>query len=137
MDSIIAVTKQLILFDGVCNLCNGAVNFIIDRDKKEKFQFATLQSDKGKHLLRRIDLPTDKLNTIVLIDQSKIYTKSTAVLHITKQLSGFWSLLFVLIIVPRFIRDECYDIVARSRYKWFGKTNACRVPTPNLIRRFI
>lgn len=137
MDSITEIAKQTILFDGVCNLCNAGVNFIIDRDKKGVFQFAALQSPNGKFLLNKFDLPTGELKTIVLIDQDKIYTKSTAVLHVAKQLSGLWRLLFVLIIIPRFMRDTCYNTIARNRYKWFGKTNACRVPTSNLKKRFI
>ncbi|MDH5476216.1 MAG: thiol-disulfide oxidoreductase DCC family protein [Cyclobacteriaceae bacterium] len=121
--------KKTILFDGVCNLCNGATNFIINRDKEEIFHFVPLQSEKGAFLLKKYMLPPYELNTIILLDNDKAYIKSTAILKIVRHLSGAWPFLFGLMIIPRFIRDNCYDIIAKNRYKWFGKSKACKIPS--------
>jgi len=127
----------IILFDGVCNLCNGAVNFVIDRDPAGFFKFAPLQSNTGRALLEQHALPTETLDSIVLIEGGRVYHRSGAALRIARRLRGGWPLLYSFIIVPRFIRDRVYDFIAAHRYRWFGKEDACRVPTPALRARFL
>lgn len=128
---------QVILFDGVCNLCNGYVNWLIDHDKNNLFKFASLQSNAGKKLVTQLGLEGNYLDTIVLYDNGKGYTHSTAVLKISKQLNGIYSLAVIFFIVPAFIRNIVYNMVARNRYKWFGKRDTCRIPTPELKDRFL
>ena len=127
----------VILFDGVCNLCNSAVQYVIRHDPKSKFRFASLQSDAGKQLLRQFDLPENDINSFVLIQKDKAFTRSRAALTVAKQLKGPISLLYGFIIVPSFIRDVVYDLVAKKRYYWFGKKDSCMVPDPSLNSRFI
>ena len=121
----------IILFDGVCNLCNASVNFVLKNDTKNQFKFASLQSDAAQQLLLQFKVKNDKnhLDRIILIKNKTVYDKSTAALLIIKQLKFPFSLGFVFIIIPKFIRDYIYDIIAKNRYKWFGKKNTCRVPT--------
>lgn len=128
---------KIILFDGVCNLCNGAVTFIIKRDKNNLFKFATLQRDIAEELL--IDKLSDKelLDSIVLIENGKQYTKSSAALRIAKNLSGAYPLLYIFMVIPKFLRDWVYSIIAKNRYKWFGKKDACMIPTPELKKKFL
>jgi predicted DCC family thiol-disulfide oxidoreductase YuxK len=127
----------IVLFDGVCQFCNAGVNFLIDHDRAARFRFAPLQSAAGQALLRRFHLPTDDFNTFVLIEGERYYTRSTAALRIATLLGGWWSLLQTLLLVPPLLRDAAYDLVARHRYRWFGRLDACRVPTPELRRRFL
>jgi predicted DCC family thiol-disulfide oxidoreductase YuxK len=127
----------IVLFDGVCNFCNASVNFIIDRDPKNRIRFAPLQSEAGKKLLQKLNLSTAELDSIVFIEGEKYYIKSAAVLRIAKMLQGFWPLLYGFIAIPPFLRDAVYDIIARNRYNWFGKTETCRIPTPELKKRFL
>ena len=127
----------IILFDGVCNLCNGSVNFILDRDKKNRFKFASLQSAEAQELLKAFHLPTDVYESIILIQNGKLRKKSSAILHICRQLDGLWPLLFGFIILPGFMRDFAYDVIAKNRYKWFGRSESCRIPTPELRKRFL
>ena len=127
----------IILFDGVCNLCNSSVLFVIKRDKQKQFRFASLQEKTGESLLKKFDLPSDTFNSFVLIENEKVYTRSTAALRIARRLHGGWNLLYGFMIVPRFIRDAVYNIIARNRYKWFGKRDECMIPTPELIERFL
>ncbi|MFK7951184.1 MAG: thiol-disulfide oxidoreductase DCC family protein [Saprospiraceae bacterium] len=127
----------IILFDGVCNLCNGAVQFIIERDKKRLFRFASLQSDIGKQYQAKAGLSTDSIDTILLVEDGQIYQKSSAALRIARKLDGLWSLLFIFIIVPPFIRNRVYDFIARNRYRWFGKQDSCWLPTPDLKVLFL
>lgn len=129
--------SPLLLFDGVCNLCDASVQWVIQHDPDARFRFASLQSDIGKTMLQRYNLPTGELNTVVLIDGSKAYTRSDVPLRIFKQLGGWWSVLAVFSVVPKFIRDAVYDWVARNRYRWFGKKNECWLPTPELRARFL
>lgn len=130
--------KKIILFDGVCNLCNGAINFIIKRDKKNVFRYASLQSEIGKKLIAERKIDTTQLDSILLIDPKlAYYYKSTAALHIAKQLSGLYPLLSVFLIFPTFFRDWIYNIIAKNRYKWFGKKESCMIPTPELKALFI
>lgn len=130
-------THSIILFDGVCNLCNGAVNFVIKRDSGNVFKFAPLQEKQGALLLKTHAIDIQKLESIVLIENEKVYIKSSAALRITKKLSGLWPLFFVLLIIPSFIRDGIYDIIAKNRYKWFGKKEQCMIPTPGLKEKFL
>lgn len=127
--------SPIIFFDGVCNLCNGAVNFIIDRDKEGYFKFAPLQSTAAeKHLPRSA---TKDLDSIALWDAGKLYSKSSAALKIARQLDGAWKFLYVFMIIPKFIRDFIYDYIAKNRYKWYGKSESCRMPTQEIKNRFL
>ena len=130
-------TQQIILFDGVCNLCSGAVQFVIKHDPHAKFTFASLQSDTGKKLLEAHNLPSNQLNSFVLIQEERTYTKSTAALKVVMQLTGLIKLLYGFIIVPVFIRNAVYQLIANNRYKWFGKKEACMIPSPSLKQRFL
>ncbi len=128
---------KIILFDGVCNLCNRFVNFIIDRDKKNSFKFAALQSSTGEKLLISSGFNPDSLYSIILIDIDKYYEKSSAVLRIIKYLGGFWQIFFSLIIIPPFLRNPVYNLIARKRYKWFGKRDVCKIPSPEMNQKFL
>lgn len=128
---------SIVLFDGVCHLCNGSVNFLLKRDKKECFLFATLQSDSGQALLKQHQLSTNDLDTVILIQQGQVYTKSTAILRVLKELGRGWQIFYVFILLPRFIRDAIYNLVAHSRYRLFGKNEQCRMPSPDIERRFL
>jgi predicted DCC family thiol-disulfide oxidoreductase YuxK len=130
-------SKPIILFDGVCNLCNGAVQFVINHDPHGKFLFASLQSETGQQLLKQYQLPLTEFTSFILLQQNKIYTKSTAALQVAKQITGAWSCLYIFMIVPRFIRDSVYNWIAQNRYRWFGKKDACMIPTPELKERFL
>lgn len=130
-------TRPLLLFDGVCNLCNRSVRFIIERDKKKKFRFAPLQGTAGQEILRRFGLSPDDINSFILLEGDKIYTRSTGALRVARKLRGGWKLLYGFIIVPRIIRDAVYDVIARNRYKWFGKKEECLLPAPELKERFL
>lgn len=136
MDTSLTSPYPVILFDGVCNLCNASVQKVIKYDPKRKFRFASLQGAFGSQVLTQIQLPTDTLNTFLLLDQGKIYTKSTAALKVARQMSGAWPLLYAFIIIPPFIRNLFYDLVAKNRYKWFGKQDSCWLPTPELKALF-
>jgi predicted DCC family thiol-disulfide oxidoreductase YuxK len=129
--------KSLLLFDGVCNLCNSSVQFILLRDKKDRFRFASLQSDYGQNLLREHNLPTESFNSLVLVENGKVYQKSTAALRIARKLKGLWPLLFAFIIIPPFIRNFVYDIIAKNRYRWFGKKEECMLPRPEWKQKFL
>ena len=129
--------KSLILFDGVCNLCNSSVQFILLRDKKDRFRFASLQSDYGQSILKQYNLPTDKFNSLALVENSKIYQKSTGALRIARKLKGLWPMLYGFIIVPPFIRNLVYDIIAKNRYRWFGKKEECMLPRPEWKQKFL
>ena len=131
------LTHSIILFDGVCNLCNGAVNFVIKRDPGNVFKFTPLQEKQGVLLLKKHAIDAQELDSIVLVENKKVYTKSSAALRIARKLSGLWPLFFVLLIIPRFIRDGVYDFIAKNRYKWFGKKKQCMIPTPGLREKFL
>ncbi|MEI6088636.1 MAG: DCC1-like thiol-disulfide oxidoreductase family protein [Bacteroidota bacterium] len=117
--------KSIILFDGFCNLCSWAVQFVVKRDKKKKFQFASLQSEYGIKILIENNLPASDFNSLVLVENGKIYTQSTGALKIARSLSGLWPIFYTAIILPTFIRDGIYNWVAKNRYKWFGRKEAC------------
>lgn len=130
--------KSLVLFDGVCNLCNASVQFLIRRDPRgEKFQFASLQSAKAQEVLAQAHYPAGQLNTVLLVEGGKVYGRSTAALRLARKLPGLWPLLYGFIIVPPFIRDAVYNFIARNRYRWFGRQESCMIPTPELRNRFL
>jgi predicted DCC family thiol-disulfide oxidoreductase YuxK len=130
-------SHPVILFDGVCNLCSGVVQFINKHDAKKQFRFASLQSKFGEEVMKHFRLPIDQFNSFILFENKKIYTRSTGALKVAKKLNGLYPLLYGFIIVPRFIRDAVYNLVARKRYQWFGKKETCWIPTPELKNLFI
>jgi predicted DCC family thiol-disulfide oxidoreductase YuxK len=127
----------IILFDGICNLCNSSVQYVIKHDPLALFRFASLQGETGKQLLKQYGLPENELNSFVLILENKAYTRSSAALIVAKQLTGITKLLYGFIIVPLFIRNAVYDLIAKNRYKWFGKKDSCMIPTAELKSRFL
>ena len=130
-------TKPVLLFDGVCNLCNGTVQFVIKRDPEAKFRFAALQSEVGQALLKKFELPQDDYDSFVFVEGERFYLRSTAALKVLKGLRGLWPLLYGLVIIPRPIRDFFYNWIAKNRYRWFGKKDQCMIPTPDLQKRFL
>jgi len=130
-------SKKVILFDGVCNLCNGAVIFIIEHDEDDLFRFAALQSDIGQELARARGVDISKTDSIVFIDEHRHFVKSAAALNIARHLNKAYPLLYGFIILPRFIRDWGYDLIANNRYKWFGKRESCMVPTTERKAKFL
>jgi predicted DCC family thiol-disulfide oxidoreductase YuxK len=129
--------KKIVLFDGLCNLCSRSVQFILKHDNKDQFLFASLQGKAGMEYLQKFNLPADTFNSFLLIDQQKLYTRSSAVLHMLKHLGNGWELLYVFILVPKFIRDGIYNIVAKNRYKWFGKKDTCWIPSAKVKAKFL
>jgi len=129
--------SPVILFDGVCNLCNGSVQFVIKHDKAGLFKFASLQSEAGQQLLKKHQLPATNFNSFVLIQDEKAYTKSTAALMVAKQLTGVVKSLYAFSIIPTFIRDGVYNFIAKNRYSWFGKKDSCMIPSANIEARFL
>ncbi len=129
--------RSFIFFDGVCNLCNGFVQFVINNDKKGKFKFASLQSEAAKQILKPFEFPSDELKTIILVENGKIYLRSRAVLRIAKQLDGLWKISAALYIFPSFLSDSVYNLVSKYRYKIFGKKDSCMIPTLELKSRFV
>ena len=130
-------SNGIILFDGVCNLCNSSINFVIDRDKDAYFRYAPLQSETGQRFLKEHDKSLEDFDSIILVEGDNYYTKSTAALRIARRLSGLWPVLNVFIIIPAVVRNYFYDIIASNRYKWFGKSDTCRIPTPELKKLFL
>lgn len=128
---------KVVLFDGFCNLCNGFVNWVIDHDKSGKLKFASLQSEYGKNVIDQFHLREKYMETIVYLDDSKVYILSEAVLRILKQTGGIYASTYYLIIIPTFIRNWVYKLISNYRYSWFGKRNDCRVPTSEIIDRFV
>jgi predicted DCC family thiol-disulfide oxidoreductase YuxK len=131
------MSHPIVLFDGVCNLCNRSVQFLLKRDRRKQFLFASLQGKTGQEILKKFSLPANDFNSFILIEGDELYTRSTAVLRILRKLGGAWALLYVFIIIPPFIRNPVYNFIARNRYKWFGKKEECWVPTPELKQRFL
>ena len=130
--------KKIILFDGVCNLCNSSVQFVIKRDKRDIFRYAALQSDIGEQLVTQRHIDTSKVDSIILIEPGvAYYTKSDAALEIAKELGGLWKLTSIFTWIPTSIRNAIYDFVAKNRYKWFGKQESCMIPTPELKAKFL
>lgn len=128
--------KHIILFDGTCNFCSFWVKFVVKRDKKDQFRFTSLQSEKGKELLQKYTVDP-KIDSVVLIEKEKVYIKSTAALKILKTLGGLKSIFYGLIIVPSFIRNFIYDLIAKYRYKWFGKNDCEFIPNQNIKNKFL
>ena len=126
----------VVLFDGVCNLCNRSVQFIIKRDREKHFRFAALQGKTGAEVLQKFNLPVTVFHSFILLEGDKVYTRSAAALRVARQLKG-WRWLYVLIIIPPFIRNAAYNIIAKNRYRWFGKRDACMVPTAALRSLFL
>lgn len=128
--------NSIILFDGECNFCDASVQFIIQRDQKKQFKFASLQGKAGQKLINKYNSPKN-IDSLILLENNKVYYKSTAALRIAKQLKGMWKLLYIFLLVPPKIRDALYDIIAKNRYKWFGKKDSCMLPSPEMRSRFL
>lgn len=128
--------ERIILFDGICNLCNNSVQFILKRDQAGIFKFASFQSEAGEKLLKQHGFKGE-LNSFILIDHGKVFRKSSAALRVAGKLHGFWKLLVVFQIMPPFLRDLIYDFVAKNRYRWFGKKDSCMLPSPEWKKRFL
>lgn len=129
--------KMTVLFDGVCNFCNASINFVIDRDKKGVFKFAALQSDIGQEILKKYGLKQTNFDSIILEKEGKIYQKSDAALEIVRNMDGLWKVFYIFKIIPSFLRNPVYNLIAKNRYRIFGRTDACRIPTPKLKARFL
>ena len=128
---------DIILFDGVCNLCSGSVQFVLKRDRKKSFQFASLQSNFGQNQLAKFNLNKNSLHSIILIRGDQFFQRSDAALEVSKRLDSGWSLLYGLKIIPRFIRDGIYNWISNNRYRFFGKKAECWIPDPDTKDRFI
>lgn len=133
--------RQTILFDGVCNLCNASVLFVVDRDPHARFTFAPLQSEYARTLLAGQGIAVPAIgadpDSVVLVEDGRLYDRSTAALRVARHLTGAWPLLYGFVLVPRPLRDLVYRWVARNRYRWFGREGTCRIPTPELRARFV
>lgn len=129
--------NPIILFDGVCNLCNASVNFIIKYDSKRKFRFAPIQSISGEKIFNEFKIPDKNNNSVILLQNKKIFLKSSAALEISRQLQFPFNLFIIFIIVPKFIRDKVYDFIAVNRYNWFGKREECMIPSTEIKDLFI
>ena len=129
--------RPVIVFDGVCNLCNAAVQFVIKHDKKKEFDFASLQGEYGQQILADLPESYASLKTFILVEKEKVFTKSTAALKVAKKLSTPVNWLYGFIIVPPFIRNGVYNFISKNRYRWFGKKDACMIPSPELKQRFL
>ncbi len=129
-----ATEKGVVLFDGVCNLCNQSIQLIIKQDKQDYFRFAALDSDYGKAMVSKYQVATD---SIVLIENEQAYTQSDAALRIARRLSGIYPLLYAAMVIPKFMRDRVYRLIARNRYRWFGKRQSCWMPSAQLSKKFL
>lgn len=128
--------KRIILFDGVCNFCQSSVQFIINRDSNASFYFASLQSEFAQSLCQKYNID-DPFNSMILIDGENVYNKSTAALQICRRLDGIWKYLYFFIVIPAQFRNFLYDLIAKNRYKWFGKKQQCMIPSPEVRKRFL
>lgn len=135
--SFTTLNHPVILFDGVCNFCNAGINFIIKQDKKKIFRFAALQSEAGQKILEEYGLPKKGFESFVLIDARRVYKKSTAGLRVYGKLPWYWGWTQAFWIAPKFIRDAVYDLIAKNRYKWFGKKDQCMIPMAEVRSRFL
>ncbi|MDZ4846967.1 MAG: DCC1-like thiol-disulfide oxidoreductase family protein [Chitinophagales bacterium] len=129
--------ESIVLFDGVCNLCNASVQFIIKRDKKKRFKFASLQSDFAQQLFKKQQFDSQGIDSVVLFENDKLHVRSTAALKIARKLDRMWFLFYSFVIIPAPLRDVVYDFIARNRYKWFGKKEFCAMPEPGMKERFL
>jgi len=132
-----SINSPVILFDGICIFCNFWVNFAIKHDLKKKLKFAPFQSNAGQLLLSQHNIAIESINSVILIENGKVFTQSSAAFRVCKYLSGIWKIFYGLLIIPKFLRDFFYNIIARNRYRWFGKKENCMVPTPELRDRFL
>ena len=129
--------SAVVLFDGVCNFCNSSINFIIEHDKKNYFKFAPLQSEIAQKLLKENNLDSPDIDSVILIEDGTAFTHSTAALKIARGLGGIWSVAYIFIIIPKFIRDFFYKLFAKNRYRLFGKKDTCMMPTPEIRAKFL
>ena len=129
--------EAIVFFDGVCNLCNGTVQFLLKIDKRQRLKFGSLQGETAKKILPSYNIQPEVLTSIVFIHNNKVYTESTAVLEIFRVIGGSWKALYIFKIIPDLIRNSIYRIVARYRYKWFGKNDYCTIPKPEYKNRFV
>ena len=127
--------EAIILFDGICNFCNSAINLVLRHDRKKYFRFAPLQSKKGEKFLAGHNKPL--ADSIILLENGKLYQRSAAALRIARKMDGAWKLLYAFIIIPAFLRDPVYDFIAANRYRWFGKKDTCMIPGPEVRERFL
>ena len=127
----------ILLFDGVCNLCSSSVQFVLKHNKKGNVRFASLQSDFAKQQLEAFDLPSDYLQSLVLLENGNVFVKSDAALMLSKHLNGIWRIGSIFLIVPHFARNAVYDFIAKYRYNWFGKSETCWIPKPEWKARFL
>lgn len=132
-----ASSTAIVLFDGVCRFCDGSVHFLIDHDPAGRLRFAALQSRTGQELLERFGLPRDRFDSLVLVEGDRCWRRSTAALKIAGHLAPPWRYASALLLMPAFLRDPLYGLLAANRYRWFGQMDACRVPTPELRARFL
>lgn len=130
-------TKSIILFDGLCNFCDHSVQFVIKRDPDDEFLYASLQSKSGKEFLKNQDSEIQNIDSILLVTNEKIYTKSSAALKIASKLSAHWYLSGIFFILPKPLRDSVYDFIAKRRYQWFGKYDSCKIPTSEQRSKFL
>ena len=129
--------KSIIFFDGVCTLCNASIDFILKRDHKNRFLVGALQEPTSKKVLANFQVDPSYLDSLVLVENGKIYFRSTAALRIAKKLNGPWSFFYILIVIPAFIRDPVYDWIGKNRYRWFGKKSTCRIPSAEERQKFL
>ena len=137
MNGMAAPANPIVLFDGVCNLCNGSVQFLIRRDPGARFRFASLQSPVGERLRGELGIDRQAVDSVILVEEGRWYKESDAALRIARGLGGPWKALGIFRLIPRPLRDGLYRLIARNRYRWFGKTEACWLPTPELRGRFL
>lgn len=129
--------ESILLFDGHCSLCNGAVDFVLKRDTRKKLLLASIQGTAGQGVLKKYELPPSYLDTLVLVEQGKVYLGSTAALRVARFLGGGWPLFYGLIIIPKGVRDRIYQWISRNRYQWFGRRDTCRIPTASESAHFL
>jgi predicted DCC family thiol-disulfide oxidoreductase YuxK len=135
--NLVLEQPPVILFDGICNFCNRSINFLIRQDKQKRFRFAPLQSEAGQKLLEQYHLPKKDFDSFVLIENGNVYKCSTAGLRLYSMLPWYWKWTQVFWLVPKFFRDGIYRFIAKNRYRWFGKKEACMIPTPEMRSRFL
>ncbi len=129
--------KSIILFDGVCTLCNASIDFVMKRDRTNRFLVGALQEPISKKLLSDFQVDPAYLDSLVLVEKGKIYFRSTAALRIAKRLSGAWPLFYLFIVIPTFVRDPIYDWIGKNRYRWFGMKSTCRIPSAEERNKFL
>ena len=134
---VLSKYPRIILFDGVCNFCDASIQRVLLNDKKKLFVMASLQSEVGQSLLHYFDLPSEDFNSFILIDEGNVYSKSSAALKVVGRLAWPWKLCLAAYLFPRFLRDMVYQLIAKNRYRWFGKKESCMLPSPEQRARFI